>query len=113
MPRALTGNAGRASPPVATAQRAVDDHGIPKLLKTSPGVARQYGDPLRKLASCQCPGRTPAFLAYMCLQGLMLIDQRLFLPKEWEEPPERYAASGVPEMAGAYRTKTVIALSLQ
>jgi len=87
---------------------ALDDTSFPKQGKKSVGVARQYCGALGKLANCQAG----VFLAYVSPKGRALVDKRLFLPHDWADDPARCAAAGVPETAGAYQSKTELALAL-
>jgi SRSO17 transposase len=86
----------------------VDGSDFPKQGKKSVGVARQYCGALGKVANCQAG----VFLAYSGPRGRALVDQRLFLPKEWTDAPDRCAAAGVPAEAREFQSKTQIAFAL-
>ena len=66
---------------------AIDDSGMPKCGRLSPGVARQYCGELGKVANCQVGVSVNAVSdAASCP-----LDWRLFLPAEWDEDQERRA----------------------
>jgi SRSO17 transposase len=70
-----------------------DGSGFPKKGEHSCGVKRQYCGRLGKVENCQLG----IFLGYACRYGHTLIDQRLFLPPEWANDPQRRHKTGVPE----------------
>ena len=56
-----------------------DPSGFPKSGRQSVGVARQWCGRLGKVDNCQ----VAMYLGYVSSKGHTLVDQRLFLPKEW------------------------------
>ena len=70
----------------------VDECCFPKQGKESVGAARQYCGRLGKTANCQ----VGVFLGYTKDSYRTLIDERLFLPKEWIKDKKRRRKCGVP-----------------
>ncbi len=70
-----------------------DGSGFPKKGDHSCGVKRQYCGRLGKVDNCQIG----IFLGYACRRGQVLLDHRLFLPKEWAEDAKRRKKAGVPK----------------
>ena len=68
-----------------------DDTGFPKKGTESVGVARQYSGTLGKVDNCQIG----VFLAYVTSKGRLLVDGRLYLPKEWAQDRARRSKAGV------------------
>src|SRR5713101_2798045 len=87
---------------------AVDSSGFPKQGKKSVGVARQYCGALGKVANCQ----VGVFLAHVGPRGRVLVDKRLYLPREWTDHPARCLAADVPREKQAYRSETELALEM-
>jgi SRSO17 transposase len=87
---------------------AVDSSGFPKQGKKSVGVARQYCGALGKVANCQ----VGVFLAHVGPRGRVLVDKRLYLPREWTDHPGRCDAAGVPREKQVYRSETELALEM-
>jgi len=52
------------------------------------------------------------YLGYVSSKGHTLVDQRLFLPKEWTKDKARLDKAGVPTASRAYRTRHQLALEL-
>jgi SRSO17 transposase len=52
------------------------------------------------------------YLGYVSRKGHTLVDQRLFLPKEWTKDKARLDKAGVPKASRAYRTRHQLALEL-
>jgi SRSO17 transposase len=69
-----------------------DGSGFPKKGDHSCGVKRQYCGRLGKVENCQLG----VFLGYGCRYGHTLLADRLFLPKEWDNDPQRREKTGVP-----------------
>ena len=69
-----------------------DGSGFPKKGAHSCGVQRQYCGHLGKVENCQIG----IFLGYACRRGRLLLDHRLFLPKEWAQDEKRRQTTGVP-----------------
>jgi SRSO17 transposase len=70
-----------------------DGSGFAKKGTHSCGVKRQYCGRLGKVENCQIG----LFLGYACRFGHTLLTDRLFLPKEWANDPQRREQTGVPE----------------
>lgn len=86
----------------------VDESGFPKQGKKSVGVKRQYCGRLGKVENCQ----VGVFLGLTNLEGdRTLIDERLYLPKEWVEDKGRREEAGVPEDV-EFKTKPELALEM-
>lgn len=69
-----------------------DSSGFPKCGTESVGVQRQYCGRLGKLENCQ----VAQFLAYASMNGVTLVDHRLYLPESWASDPPRRAKVHVP-----------------
>jgi SRSO17 transposase len=52
------------------------------------------------------------YLGYVSRKGHTLVDQRLFLPKEWTKDTARLDKAGVPKASRAYRTRHQLALEM-
>ena len=85
-----------------------DPSGFPKSGRQSVGVARQWCGRLGKVDNCQ----VAMYLGYVSSKGHTLVDQRLFLPKEWTKDKARLDKTGVPKASRAYRTRHQLALEL-
>jgi SRSO17 transposase len=84
-----------------------DPTGFPKKGTKSVGVQRQYSGTLGRIDNCQIA----TFLGYVTPdRDRILVDRRLYLPKEsWMADPARCASAGVPtEVAFATRPAQVI-----
>jgi SRSO17 transposase len=84
-----------------------DPTGFPKKGTKSVGVQRQYSGTLGRIDNCQIA----TFLGYVTPdRDRVLVDRRLYLPKEsWMADPARCASAGVPpEVAFATRPAQVI-----
>jgi len=82
----------------------VDETGFLKQGQQSAGVKRQYSGTAGRVANCQ----VGVFVAYASRRGHVLLDRRLYLPKEWTDDPERCAAAGIPPTVG-FATKPQLA----
>src|SRR5712692_7619662 len=85
----------------------LDETGFPKKGTKSAGVARQYCGTVGKVGNCQLG----VFLAYVSERGHALIDDRLYLPREWIADPARCRAAGVPTDA-TYQSKAELAMAM-
>ena len=85
----------------------IDESGFPKNGNYSVGVARQYCGCLGKRNNCQ----VGVFLGYAQDTYRILLDKRLYLPKEWIEDPERLKKCGVPADV-VFRTKAELGLEM-
>ena len=82
----------------------VDESCFPKQGDDSVGVQRQYCGRLGKIANCQ----VGVFLGYNNGPFRTLIDERLYLPKEWVDDQSRRTKCGVPEDV-VFKTKVELA----
>ena len=71
----------------------VDETGFLKKGNKSVGVKRQYSGTAGKVENCQ----VGVFLSYAVRQGQVLLDRRLYLPKEWCADAERRSAAKIPK----------------
>jgi SRSO17 transposase len=71
----------------------IDDTGLPKDGRFSPGVAHQYCGALGKTANCQVLVSVNAATD----QASCPLDWRLFLPASWDQDTERRARARIPE----------------
>ena len=85
-----------------------DPSGFAKSGRESVGVARQWCGRLGTVDNCQ----VAMYLGYVSRKGHTLVDQRLFLPKEWTKDKARLDKAGVPKAYRAYRTRHQLALEL-
>ena len=86
----------------------VDESAMAKKGKKSVGVARQWCGRLGKVDNCQ----VGVFTALGCGEEATLIDERLYLPKEWVNDPKRCEQAGIPEQERLFRSKAQLALEL-
>jgi SRSO17 transposase len=86
---------------------AIDDTGLPKCGRWSPGVARQYCGELGKVANCQVAVSVNA----VSDMASCPLDWRLFLPAEWDEDAERRARAKIPDKV-RHRPKWQLALDM-
>lgn len=84
-----------------------DPSGFKKMGKHSVGVARQWLGRLGKVDNCQ----VGIYMGYASRKDHALVDQRLYLPKEWAKDKKRRAGSGVPKEI-RYRTRHELALEM-
>jgi len=85
----------------------VDDTGLPKDGRFSPGVAHQYCGALGKTANCQVlVSVNGASDRASCPLGW-----RLFLPASWDQDQERRRRARIPEEVG-HRAKWLLALDI-
>ena len=85
----------------------LDDTGIPKDGKRSPGVKRQYSGTLGKIGNCQIAVSLHAVSG----KGTVPLGFRLYLPEDWCADGERRRKAKVPE-AVAFQTKPAIGADL-
>jgi SRSO17 transposase len=71
----------------------IDDTGLPKDGRLSPGVARQYCGALGKTANCQVVVSVNAVTD----RASCPLDWRLFLPEEWDDDVERRRKAKIPD----------------
>jgi len=85
----------------------VDDTGIPKDGKHSPGVKRQYSGTLGKIGNCQIT----VSLHAVGERGSLPLGFALYLPQEWCDDPERRQKAKIPDEVG-FQTKPQLARAL-
>ena len=71
----------------------IDDTGVPKDGKHSPGVKRQYSGTLGKIGNCQIAVSVHA----VGERGTLPLDWALYLPEEWCGDRERRRKAKIPE----------------
>lgn len=86
----------------------LDPSAFPKSGRESVGVARQWCGRLGKVDNCQ----VAIYLGYVSRKGHTLVDQRLYLPKDWTRAPARLNKAGVPKDRWGYRTRHQLALEM-
>jgi|SRR3989344_4662927 len=85
----------------------IDPSTFPKKGKDSVGVARQWCGRLGKMESCQ----KGIFLGYVTNLGHALVDERLYLPREWTTDKARKEKCGVPKDV-RFKTAQKLALDM-
>src|SRR4051812_8960176 len=85
--------AERVAPAIAVTAWIVDDTGIVKDGKHSPGVKRQYSGTLGKIGNCQVTVSVHA----VGVRGTLPLGFSLYLPEEWCADRERRRKAKVPE----------------
>ena len=96
--------AERVAPEIGVLAWVVDDTGIVKDGKHSPGVKRQYSGTLGKIGNCQVTVSVHA----AGVQGTLPLGWRLYLPEEWCEDELRRARAKIPASV-AFETKPQLA----
>jgi SRSO17 transposase len=86
----------------------VDESALAKKGKKSVGVARQWNGRLGKIDNCQ----VGVFTALGCGADATLINERLYLPKEWVADPKRCEQARIPMEERVFRTKAQLALDM-
>jgi len=85
----------------------IDPSSFPKKGTHSVGVARQWCGHLGKVDNCQ----VGVFLGYKTNKGHTLIDERLYVPREWARDKARRLECGVPKEL-RFRTAQQLALEM-
>src|SRR5437016_8382923 len=104
---AVRAGAERVAPEIGVAAWVVDDTGIVKDGRHSPGVKRQYSGTLGKIGNCQITVSVHA----VGERGTLPHGWRLYLPEEWCEDRERRRKAKIPEEV-CFRTKPQLAAGL-
>jgi SRSO17 transposase len=99
--------AERVAPELGPVAWVVDDTGIVKDGKHSPGVKRQYSGTLGKIGNCQVAVSVHAVGA----RGTLPLGWALYLPEEWCSDRERRRAAKIPERF-VFQTKPQLASAL-
>jgi SRSO17 transposase len=81
----------------------LDDTGIPKDGKRSPGVKRQYSGTLGKIGNCQIA----VSLHAVSVKGTVPLGFRLYLPEDWCADAERRRKAKIPDSV-EFQTKPAI-----
>jgi len=92
---------------------AIDDTGLPKQGKASPGVARQYSGTLGKVGNCQIVVSAEYVVDDPTTSQPLHwpVSARLYLPQGWADDPVRRERAHVPP-ARSFATKITLALEL-
>ena len=85
----------------------LDDTGIPKDGKRSPGVKRQYSGTLGKVGNCQIA----VSLHAVGQKGTVPLGFRLYLPEDWCADPERRTGAKIPDSV-EFQTKPALGSEL-
>jgi SRSO17 transposase len=86
----------------------IDESGLTKKGKKSVGVARQWNGRLGKVDNCQ----VGVYAALSRGSWSTLIDERLYLPREWIDDPARCQAAKIPRAEQKFKTKPELALEM-
>lgn len=86
----------------------IDESAIAKKGNKSVGVARQWNGRLGKADNCQ----VGVFAGLGCGGDVTLTDERLYLPQEWIDAPNRCDRAGLPQGERIFRTKAQLALAM-
>ena len=103
----VRGCAERVGPEIGVRAWVVDDTGIVKDGRHSPGVKRQYSGTLGKIGNCQIAVSVHA----VGERGTLPLGFALYLPEEWCADPERRRKAKIPEQV-VFQTKSQLAASL-
>lgn len=86
----------------------VDESSHVKSGQHSVGVARQYAGSVGKVENCQV-----GVYASLCNgERVGLVNERLFLPQQWIDDPQRCDKAKIPQEARVYKTKPELALEM-
>jgi len=99
--------AERVVPEIDVEAWVIDDTGIPKDGKHSPGVKRQYSGTLGKIGNCQIAVSVHAVGS----RGTVPLEWALYLPEEWCEDRERRKKAKIPDGV-EFQTKPELAAGL-
>jgi SRSO17 transposase len=99
--------AERVAPEIGVVAWVVDDTGIAKQGRHSPGVKRQYSGTLGKIGNCQIAVSVHA----VGVRGTLPLGWALYLPEEWCADPQRRGRAKIPERV-VFQTKPQLAASL-
>jgi len=99
--------ATRVVPEIGLLAWVVDDPGIPKCGRHSPGVKRQYSGTLGKIGNCQIT----VSLHAVGLRGTLPLGWALYLPEDWTSDPDRRRQAKIPTEV-SFKTKPELAYEL-
>ena len=85
----------------------LDDTGVPKCGRRSPGVKRQYSGTLGKIGSCQIA----VSLHAVSTKGTVPLGFRLYVPEDWCQDPVRRREAKIPESV-EFQTKPALGAGL-
>ena len=85
-----------------------DPSAFPKSGTESVGVARQWCGRLGKVDNCQ----VAVYMGYVSRTEHVLVDTRLYLPREWTRDKARCAKAGVPKDRRRHRTRHQLCLEM-
>jgi SRSO17 transposase len=105
--RLIRACAERVAPQIGVTAWIVDDTGIVKDGRHSPGVKRQYSGTLGKIGNCQITVSVHA----VGERGTLPLGWQLYLPEEWCDDLERRRRAKVPDGV-CFRTKPELAAAL-
>src|SRR5262249_36350655 len=100
----VRGCAERVAPEIGVVAWVVDDTGIPKDGRHSPGVQRQYSGTLGKIGNCQITVSVHA----VGESGTLPLGWRLYLPEEWCDDLPRRRKAKIPDEL-VFQTKPQLA----
>lgn len=103
----IKGCAERVAPQIGVVAWVVDDTGIVKDGRHSPGVKRQYSGALGKIGNCQITVSVHA----VGERGTLPLGWRLYLPEEWCEDVARRRKAKIPDDV-SFETKPRLAAGL-
>ena len=103
----IQGCAERVCPGIGVLAWVVDDTGVVKDGKHSPGVKRQYSGTLGKIGNCQITVSVHA----VGERGTLPLGWRLYLPEEWCDDLERRRKAKIPDSV-VFATKPRLARAL-
>jgi SRSO17 transposase len=99
--------AERVAPEIGVVAWVVDDTGVVKDGKHSPGVKRQYSGTLGKIGNCQITVSVHA----VGERGTLPLGWRLYLPEDWCADLERRRKAKIPDAVG-FLTKPQLATAI-
>jgi len=85
----------------------LDDTGVPKYGRHSPGVKRQYSGTLGKIGSCQIA----VSLHGVSMRGTVALGFRLYVPEDWCSDPARRRETKIPQSV-EFQTKPTLGAEL-
>ena len=85
-----------------------DPSAVQKSGRESVGVARQWCGRLGKVENCQ----VGVYLGYVSCHEQVLVDMRLYLPKDWTDNKPRCRKAGVPKSRQRHRTRHALCLEM-
>jgi len=95
--------AERVCPVIEPIAWVIDDTGVPKYGKHSPGVKRQYSGTLGKVGSCQIA----VSLHAVSTKGTVPLGFRLYVPEDWCADPARRKETKIPASVEFARKPTI------